>query len=172
MSTRELEGGATSGTSPCPKRAGPCRGSAGYLESPPGLRPLVPVSAPRRVPLPPPPPASPLLLSPNNTAWPAMASPAPRLPVAGPSSEPKASMLKRMGGPSDLKAGVGRGGIRTAEEIQHIVHEVSKVRTPSVYWPSGTAAHPRSPPRSVQSTSVRRAPHGPHAPPWLSSGSS
>ncbi|BGP49365.1 hypothetical protein JCM10450v2_005253 [Rhodotorula kratochvilovae] len=38
--------------------------------------------------------------------------------------EPKESMLKRMGGPSDLKAGVG--GLKTPEEIQRIVFEASK----------------------------------------------
>lgn len=38
--------------------------------------------------------------------------------------EPKASLLKRMAGPSDLKAGVG--GKRTAEEVQRIIFEASK----------------------------------------------
>lgn len=38
--------------------------------------------------------------------------------------EPKASLLKRMAGPSDLKAGVG--GKKTAEEVQRIIFEASK----------------------------------------------
>ncbi|GAA6052983.1 hypothetical protein JCM3770_001163 [Rhodotorula araucariae] len=38
--------------------------------------------------------------------------------------EPKESMLRRMGGPSDLKAGVG--GLKTPDEIQRIVFEASK----------------------------------------------
>ncbi|GJN90109.1 hypothetical protein Rhopal_003108-T1 [Rhodotorula paludigena] len=43
--------------------------------------------------------------------------------VAGPSA-PRDSMLRRMGGPSDLKAGVG--GFRTPEEVQQIVYDASK----------------------------------------------
>ncbi|BGP25712.1 hypothetical protein JCM10295v2_004645 [Rhodotorula toruloides] len=38
--------------------------------------------------------------------------------------EPKASLLKRMAGPSDLKAGVG--GKKTADEVQRIIFEASK----------------------------------------------
>uniref|UniRef100_A0A0K3C6K6 DNA polymerase kappa n=1 Tax=Rhodotorula toruloides TaxID=5286 RepID=A0A0K3C6K6_RHOTO len=38
--------------------------------------------------------------------------------------EPKASLLKRMAGPSDLKAGVG--GKKTAEEVQRMIFEASK----------------------------------------------
>lgn len=43
----------------------------------------------------------------------------PQPPVAGPST----SMLKRMGGPSDLKAGLGK---RDPEEVQKIIYEASK----------------------------------------------
>jgi len=56
-----------------------------------------------------------------------MAHPAPPGPVPGP-SQPNQSMLKRMGGPSDLKAGVGKGGARTTDEIAQITYDASKVR--------------------------------------------
>ncbi|GAA5844419.1 hypothetical protein JCM5353_008291 [Sporobolomyces roseus] len=46
----------------------------------------------------------------------------PQPPVAGPST----SMLKRMGGPSDLKAGLGK---RDPEEVQKIIYEASKGST-------------------------------------------
>ncbi|GAA5922845.1 hypothetical protein JCM3775_006156 [Rhodotorula graminis] len=57
-----------------------------------------------------------------------MTHPAPPAPQPGP-SQPKQSMLKRMGGPSDLKAGVGRGGARTADEIAQITYDESKDST-------------------------------------------
>ncbi|GAA5908093.1 hypothetical protein JCM8208_003685 [Rhodotorula glutinis] len=53
----------------------------------------------------------------GDPAWPG--------PVPGP-SQPNQSMLKRMGGPSDLKAGVGVGGARTPEEIAQITYDASK----------------------------------------------
>ncbi|GAA5839368.1 hypothetical protein JCM9279_005919 [Rhodotorula babjevae] len=54
-----------------------------------------------------------------------MAHPGPPGPVPGP-SQPNKSMLKRMGGPSDLKAGVGKGGARTTDEIAQITYDASK----------------------------------------------